>query len=137
MIERTSCWKGLALVAASFAQPDWVGFNPQSLIEDTDNVLLTDGADNYGLLEFSQPGEYFGHYLFGSARGRTAYTVAHEMLDYFFTNYPAFVVLGQTPVEHLGALWLNKKLGFKKIGTEHTEAGLCDRVFLTKEGFYK
>lgn len=135
MIERSFDWQKLEEVVTPYKH-EWVGFNAQDLLKDYNNILLWDGEDNYGLFEASLPGEYFGHYLFGSARGRRALTVARQMLDHFFSEYGAVVVRGQTPVEHKGALGLNKLLGFKTIGIEQTVAGPCEQVFLTKEGFY-
>lgn len=115
---------------------EWVGFDAKALIEDDDNILLTDGEGNYGLFEYRSPGEYTGHYLFGTARGQRAVETAKQILDHFFSSYPVEIIHGLTPVEHTGALRMNKQLGLVTVKTVDTEAGPCEQVYLTKEGFY-
>lgn len=132
---RTKDWQSLDKVMTPFKH-EWLGFDPEKLVADEDNILLTDGEDNYGLFEYRAPGEYDGHYLFGNARGEQAVTTAKQLLRHFFLSYPVEIIYGLTPVEHTGALRMNKRIGLVTIATVQTKAGPCERVFLTKEGFF-
>lgn len=136
MIVRSYDYEDLDRVMTPF-KADWVGFDTKSLLEDEDNILLFDGVDNYGLLEYIREGEYYGHYLFGSARGRQAVKTAKAIIDYAFTEYPIKLFRGKTPLTNVGALWLNNKLGLISDGIEHSEIGWLELTYLTKEGFYQ
>lgn len=115
---------------------EWVGFNAQSLVQNPLNILVTDGNKNFGLFEYEEPLTYYGHYLF-SVRGEDkTYKTAYKLLDFFFTNFPVETILGLTPVEHKGALRLNKKIGLKTYGLTDTEAGWHYEVKLTRKDFY-
>lgn len=114
---------------------DAVGFEPVTLLKDSRTVLLVDDKDNFGLFEYDSPGIYYGHYLFGSARGRKAFSLAKEMLTYFFKQHPVEKIYGETPIDHSGALGLTTLLGFEEVGVEETEAGPMVLSVLTKEGF--
>lgn len=112
----------------------WVGFDAKQLVEDEENILITDDAENFGLFEYHEPGVYYGHYLFRE-RGPNTEQVARNLLSFFFREFPVYVVLGLTPVEHSGALRLNKKLGFTFHGVVDTEAGPHYKVSLNKDDF--
>lgn len=113
----------------------WVGFNPQELVENEENILVTDGDNNYGLFEFHEPETYYGHYMF-TARGiENTEEVARNLLNFFFQISPCKQVLGLTPVDHTGALRLNKALGFTFHDVIDTEAGPHYQVSLKKEDF--
>lgn len=113
----------------------WVGFDAQRLIDDEDNILVTDGEDNYGLFEFHRPGIYYGHYLFTARGPEVTEKVARNLLGFFFKEFPVRVVLGLTPIEHSGALRLNRRLGFTFHNIVNTEAGPHYQVSLKKDDF--
>lgn len=113
----------------------WVGFDAKELVENEDNVLVTDGENNYGLFEFYEPGVYHGHYMF-TARGKeNTEAVAKTLLGFFFQLVPCTEVLGLTPVTHRGAIRLNQLLGFTFHDVIETEAGPHYQVSLKKEDF--
>lgn len=99
------------------------------------NVALVNEEGDVSLFErqWRQPNLVFGHYFFVS-RGKEAFEVAQEMLKTVFTGpYDITIVAGLTPVEHKGALRMNKLLGFQEHGQVETPAGVCEFVMLTKE----
>ena len=112
----------------------WIGFDAELLVKNKDNVLLTDGKENYALFEYEEPGVYYGHYLF-TTRGVKTLPIAKELLSFFFETVPCTEVRGLTPVGHTGAVKLNKALGFDIVNIVDTEAGLHYEVSLTKEEF--
>lgn len=112
----------------------WIGFDAEQIVKDEENILVTDGQDNFGLFEFSKPGVYYGHYMF-TTRGPATKQVARDLLGFFFKEFPVDIVLGLTPVEHRGAIWLNQQLGFTFHGVTETEAGPHYQVSLKKDDF--
>jgi len=109
------------------------GFNPEDWIEGTENIALVNEDKDVALFEREIPGIVTGHYFFVS-RGRAAVRVAKEMLKEAFTkDYDIKVIRGLTPLQKLGARWMNKQLGFKSYGVVNTIAGPCELVILTKE----
>ncbi len=109
-----------------------LGFNPEEWLSNPLNVALTDSEGNYSLFEREALGVVSGHY-FMVARGREAFKLAKQMLHEIFTGpYDVKVIRGFTPVEHKGALWMNKQLGFKEYGNVETQAGTMRLVILTK-----
>lgn len=110
-----------------------VGFNPQKWLESPQNVALTNNNGDIALFERELPGIVTGHYFFHS-RGKEALKAAKQMLEEAFTgDYDIKVIRGLTPLDKLGALWMNKKLGFKSYGKVETLAGPCELVILTKK----
>lgn len=113
----------------------WIGFDAEEIVRNEENILVTDGKDNFGLFEYDRPGVYYGHYLFSPSGRHKPYETAKDILGFFFKEFPVRVVLGLTPVEHKGALRLNKKLGFTTSGIINTEAGPHYQVYLKKDDF--
>lgn len=109
------------------------GLSPDEWPLNPSNIVLTDGDDNLGLFEYCYPGVYTGHYFFNNARGKRAIEVAKKHLTEAFSKCGVYVVIGLTPLEKLGARWLNKKLGFTSHGVVPTEVGPCELVILTKK----
>lgn len=97
------------------------------------NVALEDNG-SFGVFEFLYPGVYTGHYFF-KARGKEAKAIANKMLHEMFYKYGAKVIRGLTPIEHKGALWMNRQLGFKRYEMVDTSAGPHYIFILTKEDF--
>lgn len=126
--------KGLDKVVEKYKHA-WIGFDAQQLVDDEDNILVTDGEDNYGLFEYDSPGNYYGHYMFTARGPDNTEEVARKLLSFFFTEFPVRMVLGLTPVEHEGALRLNRRLGFTFHNIIDTEAGPHYQVSLKKDDF--
>ena len=134
MNHRSFDWEGLDRVASKYKHA-WIGFDPKALVENEENVLVTDGESNYGLFEYHEPEVYYGHYMFTARGAENTLAVAKNLLGFFFQTVPCKVVLGLTPVEHTGALRLNKALGFTFHDIIQTEAGPHYQVSLKKEDF--
>lgn len=121
--------------AVSQYQEEVLGFEPDDWLKNHDNVALVKG-DDVSLFERQYDlGDdvVCGHYFFFS-RGRAARDTAKEMLKEAFTGpYNINRIAGLTPVDHRGALWMNKQLGFKSYGQVDTPAGPCEFVLLTKQ----
>lgn len=134
MLHRSYDWEGLDKVVEKYKHA-WVGFDAKELVENEENILVTDGENNYGLFEFHEPGRYYGHYMF-TARGlEDTESVARNLLGFFFQSIPCEEVLGLTPEYHSGALRLNRALGFTFHNLIDTEAGPHYQVSLKKEDF--
>lgn len=109
------------------------GFYPVEWLSNSDNVCLTDGNGNFTLFERTDPTVVIGHYFLVD-RGKRAFELCREFLEEIFTGpYEVDAIFGLTPLDKKGALWMNKRLGFKTIGEIETIAGPCEMVRLTKK----
>ena len=109
-----------------------VGFHPEHWLANEENVCLTDGNGNFTLFQRFMPEVVMGHY-FLKVRGREALNLCKEFLKEIFTGpYNVNIIQGITPHNKLGALWMNKQLGFKSAGTVETEIGPHELVVLSK-----
>ena len=123
---------GLLMETMGPYEDELVGFYPEEWLANKDNVCLTDGNGNFTLFQRFSPEVVMGHY-FLKARGKEAIKLCEEFLEEIFTGpYNVSIIQGITPHNKLGALWMNKKLGFKSSGTVNTIAGLCELVVLSK-----
>jgi len=109
-----------------------LGFYPEEWLSNDDNIALVDEFGNVSLFEWNYPGVYTGHYFF-LVRGKEALALSREILRIVFTGYGVKVIRGITPLKHLGARWMTKKLGFKSYGIVHTPNGPEELFVLTKE----
>lgn len=112
------------------------GFNPEKWLQHSKNVALINENDDIALFEHQadmSEGTVCGHYFFHS-RGKQAIKTARSFLEEIFSEeYDVESIIGLTPVEHKGALWMNKRLGFKEHGTIDTVEGPHMFVLLTKQ----
>ena len=108
------------------------GFDPEEWLNDENNIALTNGEGDFALFEYEYLGVYSGHYFY-KARGKKALQASKEFLKHLFTNYYVRAIRGLSPLEHLGARWLNKQLGFKSYGILETPVGPHELVILTKQ----
>jgi len=134
MIYRTQD-SGIVRQATSQVDFELEGFHLREWLADDENVALTNLRGDVSLFErqWRNPSIVTGHYFFFS-RGREALDVAKEMLEEIWKEeYKVKTILGLTPVTHRGALWLNKRLGFKTIDTIDAITGPCRLVQLSKE----
>lgn len=113
-------------------EDELVGFHPEEWLANEENVCLTDGNGNFTLFQRFSPEVVMGHY-FLEARGREALKLCRAFLEEIFTGpYDVSIIQGITPKNKLGALWMNRQLGFKSTGTVETEIGPHELVVLTK-----
>lgn len=123
---------GLLMETMGPYQHELEGFHPEEWLADEDNICLTDGNGNFTLFQRFSPEVVMGHY-FLNARGREALKLCKEFLEEIFTGpYNVEIIQGITPHNKLGALWMNKKLGFRSSGTVDTEIGPHELVILSK-----
>lgn len=111
------------------------GLDPESWLKNDFNVALIDDKENLALFErqWLLTKTVTGHYFFKS-RGKDALIASKKMLKEIFTGpYSIEVIAGITPVDHKGALWMNRQIGFKSHGQIDTEIGPCEFVILTKQ----
>lgn len=98
-------------------------------LSDKENIALRDTEGNVSLFEYRQPGVYTGHYFFKD-RGRKAIDAAEDFIKEIFSDrYPVYTILGFTPLDKLGALWLSRHLGFEVLGDEDIN-GRMHRIFV-------
>lgn len=109
------------------------GFDPEEWLADHKNIALYNDKGDFALFEYEVKGVYSGHYFFKS-RGKAARDAGRDFLRKAFTEgYGIQVIRGFSPIQHLGARWLNKQLGFKGYGVVQTEVGPMELVILTKK----
>ncbi len=111
------------------------GLNIKEWLQNPLNVALINDKDDIALFEnqAALKDTVCGHYFFFS-RGKEAIKAAEEFLKEIFSeDYTVQTITGLTPVEHKGALWMNRTLGFKNHGNVDTVIGPCRFVMLTKE----
>lgn len=120
-------------------QRDILGFYPEQWLADKNNVALINESKDVALFErqWYSGVTVCGHYFFHS-RGKEARDAAKAFLKELFTGpYNVEQITGLTPVEHKGALWLTRQLGFTFHGDMMTDEGLHKFSLLTKEGWLK
>ena len=111
------------------------GFYPEEWLRNHQNIALTNDNGNVCLFEREALKVVSGHYFFFD-RGKKAIEIAQQMLHEIFTGpYDVEVIRGYTPVEHKGAVWLSRRLGFKSYGTIQTPCGECVLFILTKKEY--
>ncbi len=127
-------------IKAAVAQyaTDIVGFDPEEWVTNKKNVALIN--DNGDIALFETQSDLFntvcGHYFFFS-RGKDALKAAKEFLEEVFTTTYVEVITGLTPLDNKGALWMNRRLGFKEYGEVSTEVGPCRFVMMSKDQWKK
>lgn len=110
------------------------GFYPEEWLSNPLNIALINDNDDIALFEhqLGLTNTVCGHYFFFS-RGKEAYKAGLEFLEEVFTNTYVETIIGLTPLDNKGALWMNRKLGFKEHGNVDTVIGPCRFVMLTKD----
>lgn len=108
------------------------GFVVDDFVKDEENYAFSNDDLDVAFFQMQRPGVYTGHYFFHS-RGRAAVVAAKDFLKEAFDTGDIEIIEGITPLQHLGARWLNKQLGFKSYGVSPTKAGPCELVILTKK----
>ena len=108
-------------------------FDVDSWLANHDNIALINEHNDVSLLLRIMPAVVIGHYFYHS-RGKDAVRTAKAMREEIFSgDYNVEVIEGLSPLENLGARWLNKQLGFKSYGVVDTTSGPCEVVMLTKD----
>lgn len=123
------------LAATSQYAEEIEGFNPKEWISNGKNIALVNDNSDIALFEHqvALTDTVCGHYFFFS-RGKEAVKAAEEFLKEIFSGkYYVKTITGLTPETHKGALWMNRRLGFKDHGQVSTVIGPCRFVILTKE----
>ena len=112
---------------------EFEGFELNSWVDNPLNIALTDGEENVAMFELASAGVYSGHYFFHSGtRGKKAIETARTFLDEVFANEGTDAITGLTPVDHKGARWISRQLGFKSYGFTDTSVGPCEIFILTR-----
>jgi hypothetical protein len=112
-----------------------VGLNVEEWLGNPKNIALINGNDDVALFEHQHflTDTVCGHYFFFS-RGKEALKAGRLFLREIFSGrYYVQTIVGITPEDHKGALWMNKQLGFKDNGSLETMIGPCRFVSLTRE----
>lgn len=126
----------IELVKAGLSELDdeVTNLNISDWLSNDSNIALTNENNDIALFEsqVNNPGAVCGHYFFHS-RGKAARIAAKDFLKEVFTGpYPIEVIIGLTPLDNKGALWMNKQLKFKSHGQIDTAIGPCEFVLLSK-----
>lgn len=110
--------------------------DPIDWLSDPDNIVLVNEIGDIALFEKGIKHIYTGHYYFKS-RGRQAITSGKAFLDELLNScYNISIVTGLCPLEHLGARWLTRQLGFTSHGVvDYIDNKHYELFILTKEEF--
>lgn len=106
------------------------GFSVEEFFDGGGVALIHD--KDVALFEHDSDKVYSGHYFFKS-RGNKALSVAGDFLRFFYEKLDPKIIKGLVPLEHLGARWMTRQLGFKSYGVVQTVIGPCELFILTKK----
>lgn len=122
--------------AVSFFRKTELDFDPIDWVSNPANIALGNGQD-MALFEHETPRVVTGHYFFQS-RGRQALEQGRLFLDEVFSPcYNVEVIRGLTPLQHLGARWMNRQLGFTSHGVVQSTIGPHELVILTRKEYFE
>lgn len=134
MIERSYDALKVAIAIKDFLKSE-DKVDPIEWLANQDNIVLVNGRGDVALFEKGIKNIYSGHYRFES-RGRSALVSGKEFLDNLFNScYNIEVLMGLTPLTHLGARWLSRQLGFKSQGVINHYDKHYEMFILTKKEF--
>lgn len=109
--------------------------DPIDWLSKPENIVLQNSSGDMALFEHGIKNIYSGHYYFKS-RGRKAINSGLQLLDEVFNScYNINVMTGLVPLEHLGARWMTRRLGFTSHGVEEIGGKHFELFILTKEEF--
>lgn len=109
--------------------------DPIDWLSDPANIVLENDLGDMALFEKGIKHIYSGHYYFQS-RGRGAITAGLNFLDELLNScYNINVLTGLVPLDHLGARWLSRKLGFTSHGVVQIRKKHYELFILTKREF--
>jgi hypothetical protein len=98
-------------------------------LHDLRNIALRNVRGDVALFEYRQPGVYTGHYFFFS-RGKEAVSTSLEVLDEIFSErHDCNMIVGMTPTDKKGALWMSRRVGFTSYGDAEID-GKNHRIFV-------
>lgn len=112
-----------------------VRFDASAWLSNDKNIAISDNKGNVVLFEDELPGVVQGHYFFGSARGKEAVKLSHDVLELVFDKYDIHTVFALPLDDNKPAKWMCRRVGFKSYGTVKTPVGLCEKFILTKEEY--
>lgn len=111
--------------------------DPIEWITNHENIVLVNDVGDMALFEKGIKHVYSGHYYFKS-RGRKAITSGLELLDELLNScYNINILTGLVPIEHLGARWMSRKLGFTSHGVVHLNDKHFELFIITRKEFTK
>lgn len=109
--------------------------DPIEWLSNPDNIVLENSQGDLSLFERGIKHVYSGHYYF-KTRGKSAVKNGTEFLDELFnTCYNINVLTGLVPLEHLGARWMSRRLGFTSHGVIYHDNKNYELFILTKKEF--
>lgn len=126
--------KDSSVILKAVSGYETVGLDVENWLSNDLNIALTNEKEDVALFEHQDrlTNTVAGHYFFFS-RGKEAVKAAQEFLQELFETTYLTTITGLTPLDNKGALWMNRRLGFKEYGQVDTEIGPCRFVVLTKE----
>ncbi len=124
----------VVLAAIEQVKDDLKGLPPEVWLKDDSNLALyVPETGDVALFEKRSGGAYCGHYFFRS-RGKKAVEVAKILLSEFFSSY-GNLVIGFTPLDKKGAVWLTRHLGFTVLCNEDIDGRPHMVSVMTKENY--
>lgn len=118
-----------------FLQDNASKIDTKAWLADPKHIVLENEDGDLALFEPGIKHIYSGHYFFKS-RGREAITAGTAFLDNLFnTCYNIDILTGLVPLQHLGARWLTRRLGFTANGVINYEDKHYELFILTKKDF--
>lgn len=121
------------LVEAALDQvkDDLKGLPVRDWLADPENIALVNEEGDVGLLEKRGPGVYCPH-IFCFSRGKEAVKASKAFLTEAF-EHGAKILIGFTPLDKKGAVWLVRHLGLTVVGTEDIDGRPHMVTTLTKD----
>ena len=92
--------------------------NLNTYLADPRTVALIDGQA-CAVFEWSAPGCYEGHYVFGAdCRGKQAIIAATDICGIMINDYGARMLWGEIKLSNRHARWFSRQIGFRSLGVE-------------------
>lgn len=109
--------------------------DPIEWLSNPDNIVLVNDTGDLALFEKGIKHVYSGHYYFQS-RGRKAIKAGLEFLDELMNScYNINIITGLVPLQHLGARWMTRRLGFTSHGVVHAQDNHYELFILSRKEF--
>lgn len=112
--------------------PDYFTFDVEEYFSNPMNYTAFKG-ENIGFAEYKNPGTYWVHFCYHTAKGKEAVNLAQDMLNALFRDCPAKIAIGLIEMGNRKARWVVRQAGFKSLGETETKNGMCEMFYWTKD----
>lgn len=114
--------------AVTDKHPDYFSFDVEEWFSKTENYAYKEG-DNVAFGEYKNPGVYWVHFCFDTAKGRDAINLTRRMFKQLSEDTPLKMGIGLIHIDNRKAKWLIRQVGFQSLGLVDTENGICEMFY--------